>query len=253
MPRDTGQATSVSAIILASSLACAAEGDVTSEFEQAWTRFEERPRTKPSLAARLSGTIATSDYLVYLIALDGEPAVAEAASHLQARLAFPYVNPVPPAALHITVQSVGYREELSAERQAALVERAAPVLASLAPFDVTIAGANSFDVAAILEVHDGGAIRDARAKLRTALPWLAEEGSDPLVRGGCDAYLPHVSIAYYNAEADAEGIVAALTPHRRDVVAKVRVASARLVAVRLPLAPKGPRYRVEARFPFRGR
>lgn len=226
---------------------------MTSGFEQAWRQFEERPRTKPSLAARLSGTAATSDYLIYLIALDREPAVAEAACRLQARLAFPYVNPVPRTALHITVQSVDHRDRLAPEQQAALVERAAPAFASLAPFDVTIGGANSFDVAAILEVHDGGALHDLRAKLRAALPWLADEGRDPFVRGGLDTYLPHVSIAYYNAEADAQGAVAALAPHRHEVVAKVRVASARLVAARLPLSPRGPRYRLEARFPLRGR
>ncbi len=229
-----------------------AEGNVTEEFEETWRRFEERPQTKPSLAAQLADGVTASDHLVYLIALDHEPAVAKAARQLQARLDFPFVNPVPRNALHITVQSVGNRDKLTVEQQAALAERAAPVLERLAPFDVTIGGANSFDVAAFLEVHDGGAIREARATLRAALPWLAEEGSDPLVSGDCDAFLPHVSIAYYNAEADAAGVVAALAPHRHDVVARVQVRAARLVAVRLPLAPRGPWHRLEASFPFGG-
>ena len=226
---------------------------MTNEFEEAWQRFQARPWTKPSLAARLPDAAATSDYLVYLIALDHEPAVAQAARRLQARLDFPYVNPVPRAALHVTVQSVGYREQLTAEQQSALVERAVPVLSSLEPFEAAIGGANSFDVAAFLEVHDGGVLRDVRAKLRAALPWLAEDGRDVLVRGGRDIYLPHVSFAYYNGEADAQGVVAALARHRHEVVAKVRVASAKLVAVRLPLSPKGPRYRLQTSFPLGGR
>ena len=137
-----------------------------------------------------------------------------------------------------------------AERQATLVEGAKPVFADIGPFDVTIGGPNSFDVAAFLEVHDGGALRDTRAKLRSALPWLAEGARDLLVRDGLDVYLPHVSIAYYNAEADARAVVAALTPHRHDVVARFEVASVGLVAVRLPLSRRGPRYRVEASFPL---
>jgi 2'-5' RNA ligase len=245
MPRDSGQAASASAIILTKGTACPAEGAVANEFGEVWRQFEERARTKPSLAARLRGAPATSDYLVFLIALDREPAVAVAARRIQACLDLPYVNPVPRAALHITIQSVGYRDELTLEQQAALVERGAPVMAGLAPFEATIGGANSFDVAAFLEVHDGGALREARAKLRAALPWLAEDGRDPLVRDGLDIYLPHVSIAYYNCEADARGAVTALAPHRHDCVAQVRVASVKLVAVRLPLSPRGPRYRVE--------
>ena len=221
---------------------------MVSGFEEAWQRFAAMPRTKPSLAARPPSDIAGSDYLVFLIALDHEPAVAEAAGGLQARLDLPYVNPVPPTALHITVQNVGPREALSAMRRSALVERAGRVLARLAPFEVTIGGANSFDVAAFLEVHDGGVLRDARAELRAALPWLAEGEFDPLVRGGEDVYLPHVSIAYYNAEANAPEVVAALAAHRHETVARVRVESASLVAVRLPLSPTGLHYRFEASF-----
>ena len=201
------------------------ESAVASGFEEAWRRFEDRPRTKPSLAARLPKATTSPDYLVYLIALDSEPAVAEAACRLQSLLRLPYVNPVPQAALHVTVQSLGYREGLTLEQQATLIEGAKPVFADIGPFDVTIGGPNSFDVAAMLEVHDGGALRDTRAKLRAALPWLAEGGRDLLVRDGLDVYLPHVSIAYYNAEADAQAVVEALAPHRHEVVARVRVAS----------------------------
>jgi 2'-5' RNA ligase len=228
------------------------EGAVSSTFAEAWRLFEDRPRTKPSLAVGRSDVSDSTDYLIYLISLDQEPAVADAASQLQSGLTFPYVSPVPGDALHITVQSVGYRDRLTTEQQGQLVEEAAAVFESLAPFEAKVGGANSFDVAAFLEVHDGGVLRTARARLRAALPWLATEGRDPLVRDGFDIYLPHVSIAYYNAEADAREAVAALSAHREEVVAKVRIETVKLVAVRLPVLPTGVRATVEATFPLSG-
>lgn len=216
------------------------------EFQTTWREFQQPGGVVNSLASWAAGTPRGARYLTYLIPVGLDPRVGEAVSSVQRALGYPFVEPVQLPALHITVQGVDFRDRLSPEQQTALRVAGAQALAEAEPFAVAIRNANSFGDAAILEVHDGGAIRDLRARLRRALPWLAEEDRDRLVRDGRDTFLPHISIAYYNAESPSRPIALALQRFRRLEVAELRVGGVQLVSAPILEAAGHMNWSVEA-------
>jgi 2'-5' RNA ligase len=183
-----------------------------------------------------------------MVSLSAEEKLAQAVLSLQRELDLPIVEPVARPALHVTVQGVDFVEKLTPEQVAAMAAKGRKVLSGFAPFTLDIRNANSFSVAAFFEAHDGGAVREIRARLREAMPWLAEGGRDPFVRDGVDHFLPHVSVAYYRADSPNTQVVKALRRRRRLEVTKVVVTEVRLARVPPPGTPDRWRWPAEAVF-----
>lgn len=154
--------------------------------------------------------------------------------------AFPFVRIHPDGFLHVMLQELGFvcpkperQDEIAPARFDEFVTAASGAIPGVGPFELTLGGANSFDDAAFLEVHDDGCC----ARLHTRLRELAAIPKPPKF-----AYLPHVTIAHYTADAPADGLPAAIAPwynHRFGAftVTEIEIVTLRLAEPYPPLEP----------------
>jgi 2'-5' RNA ligase len=110
---------------------------------------------------------------------------------------FPFVRQHPDHFLHITLQELGFvvsspksPDEIDQERLDEIVSQLPAALSGAPAFDLRLGGANSFQDAIFLDVHDRGHC----GRLHTRLRELAGVLSVPKF-----AYLPHVTLAHFTA------------------------------------------------------
>jgi hypothetical protein len=169
-------------------------------------------------------------HLVFLIPLGQEPRLAEQAAALQARLDFPHVELIPRELLHVSIQGFNVSRPAWLAGRDELLAAAARVFADEPPFALRLGWPNSFRMAAFLRADDGEIIRRLRAKLRARLPAWAGLDQDPFVQDGRDRWLPHASVAYYNAQNNNGEIVEAITPLREQTFPGVVARQVQLIS-----------------------
>src|SRR5215216_4206683 len=114
---------------------------------------------------------------------------------------FPFARSHPDHFLHMTLQEIGFitdtptnADEISTARFEEIMTGATASLADAIPFDIRLGGANSFQDAIFLDVHDRGQC----SRMHTRLRELAAVPSHPRF-----AYIPHCTVAHYTAEMPA--------------------------------------------------
>lgn len=123
---------------------------------------------------------------------------------LQEPLNLPFLDPLAPDALHLTVQGIAGADEVDAMTVDALAVEARRRLAELRPFALELEGVNAFDQGVVLQVFGWPPLLAVRRGLREAitavlgpsLPGDAEEG-----------FFPHVSLAYANGAGEVTEVV----------------------------------------------
>jgi 2'-5' RNA ligase len=130
----------------------------------------------------------------------------------QARLAErPGLDLVPAEWLHLTVQGVGFADEVAAgdvERIVAAVRRRC---ATLAPVRLTLGPAELQAEGVWLRVTPAAAVRRLRAAVRAGIAEVWGAARVPESAGG---FTPHVSLAYSNTDGPDDPYAAALTAAR---------------------------------------
>ena len=186
--------------------------DQDEAFRRVWQTF----RTFDRLA---DGRHDTADWRshegVYAVCVVRVPAEAirDALGGCRAALAaHPPVRVHPDHFLHIALQELGFvcddptrPDEITPLRLEEFATAAAGPIGERPAFDVVLGGANSFQDAAFLDVHDDGHC----AHLHSRLFDLAAVHRSPRY-----AYLPHVTVAHYTADAPIDGLVADLARWR---------------------------------------
>ncbi len=126
---------------------------------------------------------------------------------------YDFVRLHPDHFLHITLQELGFvtdlpqgSDEITPARLEEFINGASSALTGAIPFDLRLGGANSFQDATFLDVHDRGQC----SRIHTRLRELAAVPSQPKY-----AYVPHSTIAHYAAECAAPGLPEAIS-HWRD-------------------------------------
>jgi RNA 2',3'-cyclic 3'-phosphodiesterase len=132
--------------------------------------------------------------------------------------------------LHIMIQEIGFvtrspakPDELSVERFDELMIALNSALNDIHAFEVCVGGANSFEDAAFLEVHDGGGSEAIHRRLRevAAVPMIPRY-----------AFLPHVTIAHYLGSFDSLPMVKALQEFRGTTFGRFPVTEVEIVTMR---------------------
>jgi 2'-5' RNA ligase len=135
--------------------------------------------------------------------------------------------------LHIMVQEIGFvcrhpdeTTELSIDRFDELGMALSTALTDMTAFDVVVRGANSFEDAAFLEVHDGGRCSALHKRLR-------EVAAVPLIPRY--AYLPHITVAHYLGEFPADDMIRTLQEFRETEFGVFRVTEVEIATLRVDI------------------
>lgn len=122
----------------------------------------------------------------------------------------PGLDLVPPEWLHITVQAVGYADEIGNARLAAVVDAVTTAVTGRAPFTLTFGRPQVRSEAIAIFPEPDRPLCDLFDTIRAAMAGAIGPRAIPTDSGGTHGFRPHVSIAYSHAENDAGLYVRAL-------------------------------------------
>jgi 2'-5' RNA ligase len=118
--------------------------------------------------------------------------VGELGQHLAA---VPQLDPIPQQWLHLTIQGVGFSDEVDANDVARIIEAVTARLSGVSPFTATLGPAQADAEGVHLPLRPVAAMSAVRAQIRAAIGdvWGAER-----VPESANGFAPHVSLAYAN-------------------------------------------------------
>lgn len=154
------------------------------------------------------------------LTLDDQPELRELImDYQQAVASLPEIDLIPPQWLHLTMQGIGFLDEISNDEFDALSDALTAKLATIEPTTVEFRHLTIQAEAVYLKAHPADALRTLRSKMHDAVvsvlgPRRAESAPDPA------KFLPHVSIGYINRDGSPEPIAVAL---RTTVIRRVKV------------------------------
>jgi 2'-5' RNA ligase len=119
---------------------------------------------------------------------------------------FPALDLVPGRWLHLTVQGIGFADEVSASDLAKITAAAAVPLLEVPAAVITVGAPRAVSEGVASWVSPGGALDPVRETLRAAIGSVRGTAGVPEAA----EWSPHVSFAYASADADGEPYDAAL-------------------------------------------
>ncbi|WP_328342791.1 2'-5' RNA ligase family protein [Micromonospora sp. NBC_00421] len=128
-------------------------------------------------------------------------------SYRSALSAAPALTLIPDRWLHLTMQGIGFTDEVADERLAAIIDEARGQLARLSPIDVQFSEVVVADEAIVMPATPAEAVHRLRTTTRAAIGHVLGDTNvpeDPL------RFRPHVSVAYLTSEGSAEPYVQAV-------------------------------------------
>lgn len=163
-------------------------------------------------------------FYTFHVTFEDAPEVAKLAGYYRRALDLPTLDPVPDEGLHLTMQGIGFTDEVTEAEVNAIVEAARARLAGLAPFDLTLGPADADPEAVMLQVAPWTPLEQVRAAVRSA---IGDVWGHIRVPDQADGFTPHVSVAYSGADAPAEPL------RQRLAEVEPRATTTRVTAVQL--------------------
>lgn len=149
--------------------------------------------------------------LTWHLTFPDAPALGKhAAAYQRALDGLPGLNPVPATWLHLTVQTVGYSDEVPAPTVAAVVEAVRSRVAAIEPFDLEFDRATIYGEAIAIRTRPDPPIERLRDAVRAGIGAALGDGPVPTAPEQAHGFLPHVTIAYSRIDTDATPYAVAL-------------------------------------------
>jgi 2'-5' RNA ligase len=145
-------------------------------------------------------------FYTWHLTFDHAPDVHRLAADYEAVLDIPGLDVVPPRWLHLTMQGVGFTDEVSTADVDAIAEAARRRLAELEPFELTLGPTVPDPEVVRLEVAPGDPVANVRDAIRAGIADVWGAHRVPETGAG---FIPHVSLAYSSATGPAEPILRA--------------------------------------------
>lgn len=145
------------------------------------------------------------------LTLDDQPQLRELVAEYQQALAgMQEIDLIPPQWLHLTMQGIGFTDEISADERVALDRALTAGLAAIEPPVAEFRYLTVHPEAVYLKAHPAAALYPLRSKMHDAVASVL--GPDRLTEAAPDraTFLPHLSIGYINRDGQTEPIAAAL-------------------------------------------
>jgi 2'-5' RNA ligase len=153
------------------------------------------------------GRIALTWHLVFP---DSTPLARHAAAYQRAFDGLPGVDPVPAEWLHLTVQAIGWADEIPAATVSAVVDAVRARVSTLAPFDLVFDRPTIYGEAAAIRSDPDAPVARLRETVRAGLLDVLGDDGVPTAPEQARGFLPHVTIAYSRVDADGAPYAAAL-------------------------------------------
>lgn len=174
--------------------------DVTSDAPRLRDHWWSRPGWRPGrLTYTWHLTFETAPALHRLA-----DAYREALQHL------PGLHPVPARWLHLTMQNVGYTDQISDTQLTATTDAVHRHLADLAPFEVTFHRPHVLREAIVLPPAPSEPVHVLYTRIREALTAVLGPHAVPTSPEQTRGYRPHVSVAYSSTTTPVEPYLKAL-------------------------------------------
>jgi 2'-5' RNA ligase len=129
-------------------------------------------------------------------------------------------DPVPDEWLHLTVQGIGFIDDVSDADRDAMIDAAARRLSALSPVTAQLGPAVVADEAIALPVEPAPLLKHIRTEARAA---IADVWGPSRVPEDAARFRPHVSVAYLNTAGTAEPYISAVaTVRTQPAIATIR-------------------------------
>ncbi len=166
-------------------------------------------------------------YYTWHLTFDRAPDLHRLAEESAAALRVPGLDVIPVRWLHLTMQGVGFADEVSTADADAIVHAARRRLADVEPFEVVVSPGVVVPEAVGTTVEPAGSVARVRSAIRAAIAdvWGADR-----VPGTEAGFVPHVSLAYSASDGPAAPIVAAVNSVRVEP-ARATIGEAQLIVL----------------------
>lgn len=166
----------------------------------------------------------------WLISLEDSPELRALAARCQAKLQdFPTLDLVPLTSLHLTLQRAGFTDEMRHAQARAIFDAAREGCAAIAPLTLKIGPLAGSPGAVRFSVGPRQPMRQVFDAVRAA---IADVRGKQALSDGNEPFIPHVSIAYSNADTPARPVIERVAALRELGAVTARVDGVRLVELR---------------------
>jgi 2'-5' RNA ligase len=190
---------------------------------QRWAEYQQLDRLRNHWYWRPGWRPGRSFYTWHLI-FDGVDNLRQLVTTAQARLVLPSLTLVPLDGLHLTMQGLGFTDEVNAADLDAIVSETRTRCRALSPFTLNLGPVDPDAEGIGLLIQPWQPVTRLRATLRDAIGAVWPE-----VPEAPNGFRPHVTIAYSNADTPAEPVREQLEPLRTQPPATVEITTAQLI------------------------
>ncbi|MGH3255915.1 MAG: 2'-5' RNA ligase family protein [Streptosporangiaceae bacterium] len=146
------------------------------------------------------------------LTLDDQPQLRELIDHCQDALAhLENLDLIPPGSLHLTMQRIGWADEISSTELEVVAERIADRLRDAPRPVVTFHQPTVWDEAIVLKALPAEPIYALRVAVYQAIEAALGPRALPVAPPAPEQFVPHVSVAYVNGDGLAQPVFDALS------------------------------------------
>jgi 2'-5' RNA ligase len=139
----------------------------------------------------------------------GQQDLYDLSATVQHAIEAPYLTPVPDPWLHLTMQGLGFADEVDPNELNAIVRAAHTECASVPPFDITLGPVDPDSQGIGLLIQPWQPVIDVRDAIRRAIGTVWTD-----VPESPNDFRPHVTLAYSADDAPTQPLIDQLTPLR---------------------------------------
>ncbi|MFC0504969.1 2'-5' RNA ligase family protein [Micromonospora costi] len=194
--------------------------------QQRWAAYQELPELTEHWYWR-PGWRAGRQFYTWHLTFEHQPELHNLTTQLQSQLAMPGLDLVPLDGLHLTMQGLGFTDEVSDDDINAIVAEARRRCAGMPPLELSLGPVDPDAEGIGLLVRPWDRVEALRATIRSAIATVWASAPEP-----ADNFRPHVTLAYSGAPVPTEPIRAQLAKLRHLPVAQVRISEVPLIALR---------------------
>ncbi|MDG4793035.1 2'-5' RNA ligase family protein [Micromonospora sp. WMMD1082] len=194
---------------------------------QRWTAYQDLPTLTEHWYWR-PGWHAGRRFYTWHLTFQDQPALHHLITDLQQRLALlPGLDPVPLDGLHLTMQGIGFTDEVPDSDIEAMIAEARRQCGGLRPLELSLGPVDPDAEGIGLLIRPWAAVERVRAAVRASIAAVW-----PVVPEPADGFRPHLTIAYSGAPAPTAPIRARLAELRHLPPVTATISEVSLIALR---------------------